>query len=111
MGGQIERTVMTTTISIAHQTSLATGEGFSDTTVCTDTAEKLARFSFNPSGQGDVTRLKAIAAAFITECQLVQGQNPAHPNAAREAAAAITLMQQAAMMAVGAATYHLIDKK
>lgn len=100
---------MTTTISIAHQAS--TDQGFSDTTVCTEAAEKLARFTFNPSGQGDVTRLKAIAAAFITECQLVQGQNPGHPNAAREAAAAITLMQQAVMMAVAAATYHLIDKK
>lgn len=108
MGGKIERQTMTTTITIAHQSS--TDQSFTDTTTCTGKAEKLARFTFNPSGQGDVTRLKAIAAAFITECEIVQGSNPSHPNAAREAAVAITLMQQAVMMAVAAATYHLIDK-
>lgn len=59
------------------------------------------RMGFNPSSIERVDRLKALAAAFLSECDLVAAEIPA---AAREAAVAKTNMQTASMWAVLAAT-------
>jgi hypothetical protein len=70
----------------------------------TDSAAKLVRMGFNPSTLHTVDTLKAIAAAFVSECEAIRdAQGPG----AREAAIAITDMQKTSMMAVAAATAHL----
>lgn len=66
-----------------------------------DNAAKAVRMGFNPSALPRVDRLKALAAAFLTECDLVAAELP---EAAREAAVAKTNMQTASMWAVLAAT-------
>jgi hypothetical protein len=66
----------------------------------TDDAQEAIRFSFNPSQRNRVTRLKALAAAFISEAE-VAGEET---GAGREAAVAITNMQTASMWAVLGAT-------
>lgn len=75
-------------------------------------AAKLARLGFNPSQIEDVDTLKCLAAAFIHQCQQMQQRastppTTEHPEPKRELAVAITLQQQAVMMAVAAATAHL----
>jgi hypothetical protein len=64
-------------------------------------AEEAIRFSFNPSGLQRVTRLKALAAAFISECDAVLLDGTM---SGREMAVAKTQMQTASMWAVLGAT-------
>jgi hypothetical protein len=92
---------MTTSVQIIHPDA----SHQSIPLVVKDEAAKLVRMKFNPSGMSAVNDLKAIGGAFITLCQEIQRTGT--PEAKREAAAAITLMQQASMMAVAAATNHL----
>ncbi len=66
-----------------------------------ETAKQAVRFTFNPSGLGRVNRLKALAAAFISECESARAETP---EGAREFAVAITNMQTTSMWAVLAAT-------
>ena len=66
-----------------------------------ETAAKLVRLKFNVSGDEDVTRLKTLAAAFITHCQKMRAREP------RSFAKAITDMQSASMFAVHGATSKL----
>jgi hypothetical protein len=77
------------------------------------TARDMVRASFNPSGISHVDRIKLLAAALITACEVVRdGRDsgaddpgyPAKPDAAREVALAITNIEQGAMWAVKAAT-------
>jgi hypothetical protein len=70
----------------------------------TDAALEAVRFSFNPSLLESVTRLKALSALFIAECESQAEQNPA---AGREFAKAKTEMQTASMWAVLGATKGL----
>ena len=70
-------------------------------TTVSDTAKEAVRIGFNPSQIERVNRLKAIAAAFISECEDGQRGSGA---AAREYAVAITNMQTASMWGVLAAT-------
>ena len=74
-----------------------------ETHVSTSAAD-LVRYKFNPSGLADVQRIKFIAAALISECEVIRD---AKGPGAREAAIAITDVQKASMMAVAAATAHL----
>ena len=69
-------------------------------------AADVVRMSFNPGGLEDVNRLKAIAAAFVSEARRV-GAGVKDPRAAREVALAVTHMQTASMFAVAAATADL----
>ncbi|MDW3181754.1 hypothetical protein [Roseobacter sp.] len=69
-----------------------------------DGAAQLVRMGFNPSTLPRVDRIKALAAALISECQAVQAEVP---DGGREAAVAITDVQKASMMAVAAATAGL----
>lgn len=63
--------------------------------------QKLVRAKFNPSGESRVDGIKSRAADLIDFIQA--GLEPAErSNAAREANIAITLIQQASMMAVAA---------
>jgi hypothetical protein len=71
----------------------------------TDSAAALVRMGFNPSTLPRVDRIKALAAALVSECEAVREENPG--SAAREAALAITQAQTASMFAVAAATSHL----
>lgn len=64
-------------------------------------AAQLVRMGFNPSTLGEVDRIKALAAALISECEVIKAENP---DGGREAAIAITDLQKASMMAVAAAT-------
>lgn len=80
-------------------------DGTLDVVSVTGEAEAAVRFTFNPSGLQNVNRLKALAAAFITECKRIQAEAPGPgPGAARDAAVAITNMQTASMWGVLAAT-------
>lgn len=74
------------------------------TAVITNSAAELVRMGFNPSKVSSVDRLKALAAAFVSECEAIRD---ARGNGAREAAIAITEMQGASMFAVAAATADL----
>jgi hypothetical protein len=69
-----------------------------------DAGAEAVRMKFNPSALPQVERLKALAAAFISECDIVAG---AVPNSARNAAIAKTEMESASMRAVLAATTGL----
>lgn len=62
----------------------------------------LVRGDFNPSARPAVDRIKALAAALISECEEMRG-GPG----GREAAVAITQVQGACMFAVAAATADL----
>lgn len=66
-----------------------------------DTAQEAIRFTFNPSGRPRVNVLKALAAAFISECEAGAKETP---EAGREFAVAKTEMQTASMWAVLGAT-------
>lgn len=70
----------------------------------TNSAAKRVRMAFNPSKLPNVERLKALAAAFISECERLSAENP---NAAREFATAATGAWKASMCAVAGATEHL----
>ena len=74
------------------------------TTTITDTAAKTVRMGFNPSSIEQVDRIKALAAALVSECENIRD---ASGPGAREAAVAITQLQGASMFAVAAATAHL----
>ena len=69
-----------------------------------DSAAQLVRMNFNPSTIPRVDRIKALAAALISECQAIQVETS---SGAREAAIAITDAQKVSMMAVAAATADL----
>lgn len=77
----------------------------SGTTSISDTAAKTVRMGFNPSKIEAVDRIKALAAAIVSECEAIKDDR-SHPGA-REAAIAITQVQGAAMFAVAAATSAL----
>lgn len=66
-----------------------------------DAAAEQVRMGFNPSTSSRVHRLKALAAAFISECDRLRSDGMGN---AREAAVAATQMQGACMFAVAAAT-------
>lgn len=67
-----------------------------------ESAKEAIRFTFNPSGDPTVHRLKFLAAALITEYEKVRDQPG--KGAGREAAVAITNLQTASMWGVLAAT-------
>ena len=69
-----------------------------------DNAAQLVRMGFNPSTLKPVDRIKALAAALVSECEAIKAEKPA---GAHEAAIAITDLQKASMMAVAAATAGL----
>lgn len=71
----------------------------------TKTSTDYVRLRFNPSGLDKVTKLKMLAAAFITECEYMQADR--EKEVGRECAVAITNMQTASMWAVSAATKGL----
>jgi hypothetical protein len=62
------------------------------------------RFKFNPSGLHNVAKLKALAAAFISQCDEVAKEMP---GSGRELSVAKTNMQTASMWAVLGATKGL----
>ena len=66
-----------------------------------DAAQEAIRYSFNPSGRPRVNTLKALAAAFLSECDAALADVP---GAGRELAVAKTQMQTASMWAVLGAT-------
>ena len=53
--------------------------------VATDAALDAIRFSFNPSQLPRVTLLKALAAAFLTECGAIVDRDPTADDESREA--------------------------
>ena len=65
---------------------------------------KLVRMGFNPSRLEPVDRIKALAAALVSECETIRDAGGA---GAREAAVAMTQIQGASMFAVAAATAEL----
>lgn len=69
-----------------------------------NSAAKLVRMGFNPSRLEPVDRIKALAAAMISECEAIRETGGA---GAREASIAITEIQGASMFAVAAATADL----
>lgn len=82
-----------------HTAAIPDGE-----TSITPTAAALVRMGFNPSRLEPVDRIKALAAALVSECEAIRdGQG----SGAREAAVAITQIQGASMFAVAAATAGL----
>lgn len=84
-----------------HTAAIPDGE-----TPISNDAALLVRMKFNPSSLPQVDRIKALAAALISECESIR--DDANTNVgAREASIAITDLQKACMMAVAAATAHL----
>ena len=75
-----------------------------DVTSISNDAAARVRMGFNPSKRVNADRMKALAAAFMTECEIVRD---AGGPGARDAAVAITQMQGASMFAVAAATADL----
>ena len=73
-------------------------------TSITDSAAALVRMGVNPSGLESVGRIKALAAALVSECEAIRN---AGGKGAREAAVAITEIQGASFFAVAAATADL----
>jgi hypothetical protein len=71
-------------------------------TTISNSALALVRGGFNPSKLPQVDRLKALAAAIISEMETIRDDR-GHPGS-REAAIAITQLQGASMFAVAAAT-------
>ncbi|MCP4243935.1 MAG: hypothetical protein GY772_25575 [bacterium] len=82
-----------------HTAAVPDGE-----TAISDSAAALVRMGFNPSRIEPVDRIKALAAALVSECEAIRDSDGA---GAREASIAITDLQKASMMAVAAATAHL----
>lgn len=74
------------------------------TTSISNTAAATVRMGFNPSKIESVDRIKALAAALVSECEALRD---AKGSGAREAAVAITQIQGASMFAVAAATADL----
>ncbi len=72
-----------------------------------EAAIKRARVSFNPSALPHVDNIKALAAALYMILDEVQGQDD-KATAWQEAFTAAQLVQLGAMMAVSAATAHLV---
>lgn len=73
-------------------------------------AKAWIRTNFNPSGDGQVRRLKLFAAAYMTEVQRIRDANLGDvpgSYAARQAAISLTHIQTASMFAVLAATERL----
>ena len=75
-----------------------------ETVTITNGAAELVRMGFNPSKLPRVDRIKALAAALISECEGIKAEGG---KGAREAAVAITQFQGASMFAVAAATADL----
>ena len=73
-------------------------------TAINSSAAELVRMGFNPSKIEAVDRIKALAAALISECITIRD---AKGKGAREAAIAITEIQGGSMFAVAAATADL----
>ena len=71
------------------------------TSTISNDALALVRGNFNPSKLEAVDRVKALAAALISECEAVRDARGA---GAREAAVAITQIQGACMFAVASIT-------
>lgn len=82
-----------------HTAAIPDGE-----TAISNDAAALVRMKFNPSSLPQVDRIKALAAALISECEVIRDEAS---SGAREASIAITDLQKACMMAVAAATAHL----
>lgn len=82
-----------------HTAAIPDGE-----THISDEAAALVRMGFNPSRLEPVDRIKALAAALVSECEAIRDARGA---GAREAAIAITQIQGASMFAVAAATADL----
>jgi hypothetical protein len=74
------------------------------TTTISNSAAELVRMGFNPSKLEQVDRIKALAAALVSECEAIN--NGVRPGG-REAAIAITQIQSGTMFAVAAATAGL----
>lgn len=81
--------------------TIATKNVPAGTTPISNEALALVRGGFNPSKLPAVDRMKALAAALISECEAIRD---ARSPGAREAAIAITQIQGACMFAVSAAT-------
>lgn len=92
-------------MTITVTTQVAYGEQ-SDTygVVANDLLIEAVRFAFNLTSSETVARLKALAAAFLTECDNVTARKP---DAGRELAVAKTHMQTASRWAVLGATKGL----
>lgn len=69
-----------------------------------NSAAELVRMGFNPSTLAPVDRIKALAAALISECEAIRSEGG---KGAREASVAITEIQSGSMFAVAAATADL----
>jgi len=82
-----------------HTAAVVDGE-----TPISNEAAELVRMGFNPSSLPQVDRIKALAAALVSECETIR---KAQGKGAREAAIAITQIQGASMFAVAAATAEL----
>ena len=82
-----------------HTAAVPDGE-----TAINSSAAELVRMGFNPSKIEAVDRIKALAAALISECITIRD---AKGKGAREAAIAITEIQGGSMFAVAAATADL----
>jgi len=77
-------------------------------TPITNSAAELVRMRFNPSDRPAVDRIKALAAALISECEAIREDAAENGGrGAREASIAITEAQAACMFAVAAATADL----
>lgn len=74
-------------------------DGTTHDIMLSDTAINAVRFKFNPSGLATVNILKALAAAFLTECE-----EQTTPASGRSFACAKTNAEQASMWAVHGAT-------
>ena len=71
----------------------------------TPTAKDAVRKDFNPSGNQDVSEIKAITASLVSKMESIRDRN--NGMAGREAAVAITNIQTASMWCVLAATKGL----
>lgn len=76
------------------------------TTTISNAAAELVRMGFNPSKIERVDRIKALAAALVSEIEDIEDGSAAmeRPDILRETEAALTHVQIAAMLAVAAAT-------
>ena len=93
---------MTTTYKIRHYDSRENPPEILMHGTVSDTAAKAVEFEFNPSANEKVTRLKALAAAYITEVENIRSNAIREDNAvaARRASVAITEMEAVSMRAV-----------
>lgn len=79
------------------------GEGNKREFACSESALELVRYSFNPSGSWEAASCKALAAAFISQCEQLRDDDPVGYDP-RAAAIAITNAETASMYAVKSAT-------